>query len=146
MRHARAETRIHLANLAAFGLFAAAAAFAGSAVGLPPIAAAEPGSGTWDIEQYDDCVRREVPPDGSGDWTFFKAAMKLCCLESGGVWRENDAGGGRCVAPPANSQGSRQIPADIATAPTVTQAPLRPVPPELLDQNAPVVMLTQPVP
>ena len=110
-----------------------AGAVAAAPLAYPATATAEPGSGTWDIEQYDDCVRKESPtnPDDQG-WDYLIITMKTCCLESGGVWQDNGRGG-RCVAPPGDSQGSRQlpgnvqIPSDIATAPTVTKYPPRPI-------------------
>jgi hypothetical protein len=101
----------------------------------PATATAEAGSGTWDIEQFDDCMSKESPPHpedpGSGGWDYLIATYKTCCLESGGVWKD-DTGRGHCEAPPGDSKGSRQlpgnvqIPSDIATEP-LTKAPPRPI-------------------
>ena len=111
-----------------------ALAVAATPLGYPAIANAEPGSGTWDIEQFDDCVRRESPPHPEDfGWDYLMATRKTCCLESGGVWRETITGRGVCEAPPGDSKGSRQlpggveVPSDLATAPTVTKAPPRPI-------------------
>ena len=111
-----------------------ALAVAATPLGYPAIANAEPGSGTWDIEQFDDCVRRESPPHPEDfGWDRSMATRKTCCLESGGVWRETITGRGVCEAPPGDSKGSRQlpggvqVPSDLATAPTVTKAPPRPI-------------------
>ena len=120
----------NLRKLGVAGLFTAAIAFGFSTVGGPATALAEPDSGTWDIEDYDDCLQSILRFQGHltrGDWAS-------CCLHSGGVWIPGDFGHGRCVAPPAEpASGSRQlpgnvqIPSDIATAPVLTQASPRPI-------------------
>lgn len=119
-----------LRKLGVAGLFAAAIAFGFGTLGEPAIALAQPDSGTWDIEDYDDCLQSILRLQGHlnpGDW-------EGCCYHSGGVWIPGDFGHGTCVAPPAEpASGSRQlpgnlhIPSDIATAPTLTKAPPRPI-------------------
>jgi hypothetical protein len=110
-----------LRKLGVAGLFAAAIAFGFGTVGASGTALAEPDSGTWDIEEYDDCIEDMARIRGGnlkrGDW-------ESCCYQSGGVWVPRDFGTGWCVAPPAQpSSGSRQlpgnvhIPTEIATAP-----------------------------
>jgi hypothetical protein len=112
------------------GLFTAAIAFGFSTVAGPATALAQPDSGTWDIEDYDDCLQSILRLQGHlnpGDW-------EGCCLHSGGVWIPGDFGLGTCVAPPGEpASGSRQVPgnvhvpSDVATLPTATKAPLRPI-------------------
>jgi hypothetical protein len=92
-------------------------------VGLPAVATAEPNSGVWDIERYDECMRGG--PIYSEDDQYRRE--RFCCGQSGGVWN-----GAYCVAPPAEpASGSRQlpgnvhVPSDIATVPVVTQTPPR---------------------
>ncbi len=100
-----------------------AMAVAGTPLAYPAIATAEPNSGVWDIERYDECMRGG--PIDSLDDQYRRE--RFCCGQSGGVWN-----GANCVAPPGDSQGSRQlpgniqIPSDIATAP-VTRTPPRPI-------------------
>src|SRR5215212_8749279 len=112
-----------------FGVSAAAAIGAGS-LSYAAIASAE---AVWDIEAYDDCMSH------SGAWQMDRSINDqrdfndYCCRHSGGIFVD-DGYTGKCVAPPAEpAKGSRQlpgdvqIPSDIATAPGVTKAPLRPI-------------------
>jgi hypothetical protein len=69
--------------MAPAGLFAIAAAF--GSITYPAAANAE-----WDIGAYDTCMN-----------LYHRPAVN-CCLDSGGVWTGNNAGEGKCVAPPAN--------------------------------------------
>jgi hypothetical protein len=105
-------------------------AVAATPLAFPASATAER---VWDIEDYDNCV---ADPTGSqldlsiNDQRAFHA---YCCNRSGGVFID-DGYLGKCVAPPAEpASGSRQlpgnaqIPSDIATAPTVTKVPPRPI-------------------
>ena len=109
------------------GVFAAAVAFGGSAVGHPAIAAAAPNTDSWDLEAFDDCLRKIDRTRYGGaqflyDDYLHNEIMK-CCISSGGVWGVGE----KCEAPPAQGPGNRQIPSDIATAPTVTKDPPGPI-------------------
>jgi hypothetical protein len=126
-------------------LLGAAAVVAVPSVALAAVAGAQPA--TWDIEAYENCLNNELPKNSSP--AFQVATLKMCCLESGGVWRESDVPGvtgGRCVAPPGDSQGSRQlpgnvqIPSDIAAAP-LTKEPPRPI--RVTSDIAPVSTVSQ---
>ncbi|MGX9790383.1 hypothetical protein [Mycobacterium sp. MMS18-G62] len=107
-------------------LAATAVAFGGAATA--PVAVAEPnnGGGTWDIERYEDCLKKYNPGQG-GSLEDIDSRLKWCCEDSGGVWK----GDGGCVAPSGNSVGTRQIPSGIETAPVVTQAPPLPIKPQI---------------
>jgi hypothetical protein len=99
-------------------------------VGLTPVANAEPR--TWDLETYDDCLEWNRAAYQRGEITLqdLTEGDHVCCVASGGVW---DADKEFCRAPSGDAQGSRQlpgnvhIPPDIATAPAVTQVPVRPI-------------------
>ncbi len=86
----------------------------------------------WDIEYFDTCRDAWYAEYQTGkiDFDDYHWGIRLCCKNSDGVWNEAQQ---ECQAPPADSQGSRQlpgnvqIPSDIATAPTVTKAPPRPI-------------------
>lgn len=121
-------------------IFAAAIVFANSFG--PTAATAEPNSGAWDVIQYDNCVK-SYPYDPEDDVIRYEDHLHWCCIKSGGVWDENPnqpGGGFKCVAPPpSNPQGSRLIPSGIATAPVVTQAPPRPIAPERVSGDSPMV-------
>jgi hypothetical protein len=101
-------------------------------VGLTAVAAAEPR--VWDIEAYDNCMAADNDDSMGRSINDERAAHLGCCVGSGGVFID-DGYLGKCVAPPAEpaSQGSRQLPGNaqippgIATVPTVTKAPLRPI-------------------
>ena len=95
----------------------------------PAIAPAQPNTASWDMEAFDNCLRKIDRTRYPGaqflyDDYLHNEIMK-CCIDSGGVWGV----GGKCEAPPSDTQGSRQlpgniqIPSDIATAPTVTKDP-----------------------
>ena len=102
-----------------------AMAVAGTPLAHPAIATAQPNnSGTWDMERFEECML-SAPADEEGRYRH----EHFCCAQSGGVWNWHE-----CVAPPAEpASGSRQlpgniqIPSDIATAPPLTKAPLRPI-------------------
>jgi hypothetical protein len=85
-----------------------------------------------DIETYDDCVQNIKDSLAKGTihiWDVHNAYV-TCCEYAGGTWNDST---GECAAPPADTHGSRQLPAnvhvpsDIATAPTVTYDPPRPM-------------------
>jgi len=121
-------------------IFAAAIALA-NAFG-PTLATAEPNSGAWDVIQYDNCVK-SYPYDPSDDVVRYEDHLHWCCIQSGGVWDTNPdqpGGGFKCVAPsPRNPQWTRKIPSGIATEPVVTQAPPRPISPDRVSGDSPVV-------
>jgi hypothetical protein len=109
-----------------------AAAIAAAPLASPAITTAQPNSGTWDLEAWDDCWRYYWATNP--DHKVTEENEKQCCWQSGGLWQDGPFGhDGKCVAPPAEpASGSRQlpgnvqIPSDIATAP-VTKAPPRPI-------------------
>jgi hypothetical protein len=105
------------------------------AVAAAPLA--YPASATaervWDIEMYDYCM--EITTEDQLDVSIAQQLEmhRVCCEKTGGIFID-DGYVGKCVAPPAEpASGSRQlpgnvqIPSDIATAPTVTKAPPRPI-------------------
>jgi hypothetical protein len=102
-------------------LFAATVALGIAA--CPAIAAAAPDSGTWDIEEYDSCLRQVNSVPAIDPIAREEEAFRYCCYRSGGV---EVAGGENCVAPAAtdsqqSSGGSRPLPTT-----------LRPIPGDLL--------------
>jgi len=87
----------------------------------------------WDIEWYDDCMAGFSHDQMNESINDIKRQNQECCEHSGGIFQD-DGYVGKCVAPPAEpASGSRQlpgnvhIPSDIATAPTLTKAPPRPI-------------------
>ena len=110
-----------------------ALAVAATPLAYPAIATAEK---VWDIENYDDCVDGQAYDRVSEISINDQKLLRRRLLRaSGGVFID-DGYLGKCVAPPAEpASGSRQlpgnvqIPSDIATAPTVTKAPPRPIVP-----------------
>jgi hypothetical protein len=97
--------------------------------GLTAVASAQK---VLDIETYDDCVQNIKDSLAKGTihiWDVHNAYV-TCCEYAGGTWNDST---GECAAPPADTHGSRQLPAnvhvpsDIATAPTVTYDPPRPM-------------------
>jgi hypothetical protein len=113
-------------------LLGAMAVAAFPSVGLTAVATAEPDSGTWDLEDYESCMSGFPYNPETTTWQQIEDQKGYCCRRSGGV---EDPGQEpeHCRAPSGDAQGSRQlpgnvqIPSDIATAPTVTKAPLRPI-------------------
>jgi hypothetical protein len=109
-----------LRRLLPASLFAAAVALGGSTLGYPAIANA-----VWDIEVYDDCV---------ATLNYFNRSfwddMKQCCVKSGGVWKDT-LNGGKCQAPPAESERAKLPIGDLPTfdSPTPVVAPTVPVEP-----------------
>lgn len=65
-------------------------------VGPPHIAPAVAEEGTWDIGEYDSCVRM---PYNKIDKLMrdYVEHIRYCCWKSGGKWT-----GKKCVAPPAD--------------------------------------------
>jgi hypothetical protein len=106
----------------AIALAAVVLAFGGAAI--PPLAAAEPNSGNWDLDEYKYCLKQTAKDLDGLDPLDIPAQVeenqKYCCYRSGGEWS-----GGKCVAPASNSVGTRQIPGDIETATVEPQAPPR---------------------
>jgi hypothetical protein len=127
------------------GRMATAGALAAVALALggmfsAPIAVGEPTNDSWDIEEFDYCVRQTsknldgVDPLEVG--AKVQENQRYCCHRSGGVWNGNS-----CVAPSGNSAGAQQVPGDIQLAPVVTPAPPQAEPPQA-PNGAPV--LTRP--
>lgn len=112
-------------------LFAATLAIGANTVAHPAIAGAER---VWDVEDYDNCMDDQSGSQLDLSINAQRAFHAYCCNRSGGVFID-DGYLGKCLAPPAEPAsgprqlpGNVQIPTDIATAPTVNQAPTR-VPP-----------------
>ncbi len=98
-------------------LIATAMAGAGLAmIGTGPAAAA-PNDGTWDIEAYDDCMRKTVRD------------ADLCCIQSGGLPGADKETG--CHAPPAAAVSEAEV-----------RAPQW-LPPGLTDQLQPATTATE---
>ena len=114
----------HLRQVLPAAVVAVALAFGASAVAYPSSATAEPG--VWDIEAWDQCAA-DAKKNNAGDPETYYQLLRICCWDSNGVWDNRSQ---KCVAPPADPQGSRQlpgnvqIPSDIATAPTVNRVPV----------------------
>lgn len=110
-------------------LFGALAVAAFPSVGFAAVASAEK---VWDIETYDYCMEQSRAHYQRGEITLqeLTEAARTCCEYNDGVW---NAATQDCQAPPGDSQGSRQLPGNvhissgIATAPTVTKDPPRPI-------------------
>ena len=117
-------------------LVLAAAALGASTFGYPATATAE--APKWDPDSYGQCAHSVDPGLPASDYL---ARLKWCCAQTGGVWVNDDQ---VCVAPSADTQGTRrfpgkiQIPSDIATVPVTQEPPSRRValPPELTTEPA----------
>ena len=94
---------------------AAFGAVAGVSTALPPSASAE--FGFWDVIAYDDCATDVTR--GTPDPTTINELLKVCCMNSDGVW---DYQHNKCVAPPGNGPRSRQVGSDIGVE-TVSPRP-----------------------
>jgi hypothetical protein len=126
VRHIEAGSRLRFGSLvAAAAVLAGAVALGGSAFGYTAMATAQPGSGVWDMEDYEDCILRETLKTSDGVLTF--SVVRSCCENSGGVWEDHGGGAGKCVAPAAPAPRSRSLVPDVADAPAVTKAPPRPI-------------------
>nr|WP_090346240.1 hypothetical protein [Mycolicibacterium malmesburyense]CRL78836.1 hypothetical protein CPGR_04950 [Mycolicibacterium malmesburyense] len=120
-------------RLAPVVLFAAAVALGG--VATPSIANAAPDDDSWDIENYDLCIAitdPENPLDQSVN--DIRSQIRVCCRNSGGVYQD-DGYVGKCVAPPAESQGagpgSRPLPTLRPFPGQIVGPPPGEVPPEI---------------
>lgn len=90
----------------------------------------------WDIELFDACKDMTYAKYQAGqiDFDTYHWGIRKCCEDSDGVWNSAEQ---ECVAPPGDSQGSRQfpgnvqIPSDIATSPALTKGPPIRVPSDL---------------
>ena len=125
MTYIKAEGSLRFASLVAAALCAGAVAFGSSAFGYTAVATAQPGSGVWDMEDYEDCILRETLKTSDGVLSF--SVVRACCENSGGVWEDHGGGAGKCVAPAAQAPGNRSIPEGLGNAPVVTKAPSRPI-------------------
>lgn len=118
-------------------LLSATAAVVG--VTTPPAAALPDRE--WDIGAYDDCVRKADNDyvNGVTNDRQYGANLRLCCLNSGGVWSGPTVGAptyGGCGAPPARTdEGAPIAPGateGVSDDPTGTPLPTpspRPTPP-----------------
>ena len=86
-------------------LLGAAFTVVASTLQYSAVAAAEPNDGAWDVIAFDDCLKK-YNPGQAGSEEEMEARIKWCCLDTGGVWKDN----GTCVAPPpSNSSRSQGI-------------------------------------
>ena len=69
-----------------------------------PIDSSDHSAGEWDIEAYDNCIRK-IPT--IMDPGAYNRANYSCCVNSGGIY---DHGGNKCVAPAARPAGSSRSP------------------------------------
>ena len=112
-------------------LLGAAFTLVASTLQFSAVATAQPNDGAWDVIAFDDCLKK-YNPGQAGSEEEMEARIKWCCLDTGGVWKDNGSGTTECVAP-SDSSGSQQlpgnvhIPSDLATAPTLTKEPPRPI-------------------
>lgn len=88
------------------------------------IAAAAPDDGTWDIESYDNCMKKTV------------RNADLCCIDSGGVPTSDSDdtqadGSPNCYAPPAQAQTAEQpgVPPRLPPGVVIGQFPVAPLTP-----------------
>ncbi|OBB15119.1 hypothetical protein A5662_06760 [Mycobacteriaceae bacterium 1482268.1] len=110
-------------------MFLAAGAVAAAPLVSPAVAAAQK---YWDVVDYGTCIDDARAAYQAGKITLqdLTEADHICCVYTDGVWDPEEE---FCHAPPGDAQGSRQfpghahIPSDIATAPTVTKDPPRPI-------------------
>jgi len=119
-----------LRHLLSAALLAAAAALSGSAIGDPAIACAAPNQ-EWDVNAYDDCMRKLILSPGFGEGSS-RAARQKCCTDSGGVWNEAQ---GSCQSPPAEPADAPQQPTLPGVAPRPGEATQPPPPPPPPVQN-----------
>ncbi|WP_096866819.1 hypothetical protein [Mycolicibacterium houstonense] len=95
-------------------------------LGTPAPATAAPDDGSWDIEAYDECMKKTV------------RNADLCCIESGGTPTSdpNDTqadGSPNCYAPPAEGASAEQgtaplPPRGIIDAPVIAPSEVAPAP------------------
>jgi hypothetical protein len=105
-------------------LLGAAAVVAFPSVGLAAVANAQQ---VLDVETYDNCVQNIKDSLAKGlihIWDV-RNAYASCCEYAGGTWNDNS---GECAAPPADSQGSRQLPGNVHI-PSDIAAPVTKEPP-----------------
>ena len=120
MRHINVNSHIRLPQLVMAALCATAVAVR---LPYPAVATAEPNDGAWDVIAFDDCLKK-YNPGQAGSEEEMEARIKWCCLDTGGVWKDN----GTCVAPPPDPApaGSQHDTSDIGTE-TVTKSPPPPI-------------------
>jgi len=103
------------ATVKALKIASAALLSAASALTTPAISLAAPSDDTWDVEAYDNCMKKTV------------RNADLCCIESGGIPGMDPETG--CHAPPAKA----------ADAPLTTTS--RPLPGGINRGNLPTMVL-----
>lgn len=107
----------------AVSLFATALGVAAN-IQYPAIAPAAPDGGVWDIERFEDCLKKYNPASAETEEEA-DSMIKWCCDDSGGVW---NAATKTCTAPPLAGQQANQIPPELSgESPAV--APPPPTPP-----------------
>ena len=75
------------------------------AVTTAPVSIAAPSDDTWDIEAYDNCMKKTV------------RNADLCCVESGGIPGMDPETG--CHAPPAKAVDAQMTPAPTKPRPGI---------------------------
>ena len=91
--------------MSAIKLASAALLAAAFAVPLPAVSLAEHSNDTWDIEAYDNCMKKTV------------RNADLCCVESGGIPGMDPETG--CHAPPAKAVDAQMTPAPTKPRPGI---------------------------
>src|SRR5437762_13901775 len=90
----------------------------------------------WNDKSYWNCVAMNIEP---GEDILLQIEMeKACCDDYSGGWNEstNQCDPPATTGPPAKP---RLSPGDLGTAPSVTHAPLHPIPPGLISGDAPTL-------
>jgi hypothetical protein len=100
-------------------LFATAVALTAGPLVSGPLASAAPRE--WDIGSYDSCMAKANDDwfDGRITGDRYDEEVRLCCSNSGGVWKAGAGDGvsGKCVAPPKDAAGN------IGRIPAMTVGP-----------------------
>lgn len=113
-----------LRRILSAALIAAATALGASTLTFPAIASAER---VLDIGAYDDCVAQMWHNNPDQSDAFYREYRRLCCVDAGGVWDEDQPDDTQaCKAPPAED-AERPLPPRVAPG-AETTAPLEPAP------------------
>jgi hypothetical protein len=122
------NSQLNRAKYAAM-LLGAAFTVVASTLQYPAVAAAEPNDGAWDVIAFDDCLKK-YNPGQAGSEEEMEARIKWCCLDNGGVWKDNGTGTAECVAPPPSNSSRSQLRSAIESE---TLTPSRPPIPDRSD-------------
>lgn len=104
---------------------AAAAILAASMLGALGSAATASAEKSWDIGQYDSCMRNADIRSIENDWGVSQLAseQRKCCLASGGVFQPDT----KCVAPPAEQRSPNDYGQPTKPLPAIPKAGEPPV-------------------